>query len=64
MVRLPKALQVVRFSLRQIEFVFAPRRELGEVFRMQGMIPGDPVITATRTTSGRCSRPSPSWRRR
>mgnify|MGYP001554622576 CR=1 FL=1 len=38
--------QTVRFSMRQIEFVFKARRELGEVFRMRGVIPGGPVITS------------------
>jgi cytochrome P450 len=32
--------------MRQIEFVFKYRRELGEVFRMQGVIPGGPIITS------------------
>ncbi len=43
---LPKLAQTVRFSMRQIEFVFKARRELGEVFRMRGVIPGGPVITS------------------
>jgi cytochrome P450 len=43
---LPRSLQVLRFSQRQIEFVFRARRELGEVFRMRGTIPGGPVITS------------------
>jgi cytochrome P450 len=38
--------QTLRFSQRQIEFVFGARRELGEVFRMRGVIPGGPVITS------------------
>ena len=45
---LPRVLQTLRFSQRQIQFVFRARRELGEVFRMQGAI-GDgngPVITS------------------
>jgi cytochrome P450 len=46
MIDLPPALQVLRFSQRQIQFVFWARRELGEVFRMRGMIPGRPVITS------------------
>ena len=41
----PRALQVLRFSQRQIEFVFRARRELGDVFRMRGTIAGGPVIT-------------------
>jgi cytochrome P450 len=43
---LPRSLQVLRFSQRQIEFVFRARRELGEVFRMRGTIPGGPVVTS------------------
>ncbi|HEX4731933.1 MAG TPA: cytochrome P450 [Solirubrobacterales bacterium] len=43
---LPHLAQTVRFSMRQIEFVFRYRRELGEVFRMSGVIPGGPVITS------------------
>ena len=45
-VDMPRTLQVLRFSLRQIEFVFRARRELGEVFRMHGVIPGRPTITS------------------
>jgi cytochrome P450 len=43
---LPRSLQVLRFNQRQIEFVFRARRQLGEVFRMRGVIPGGPVITS------------------
>jgi cytochrome P450 len=45
-VELPLALQVLRFSQRQIQFVFWARRTLGEVFRMRGTVPGRPVITS------------------
>jgi cytochrome P450 len=45
-VQLPKVAQTLRFSMRQIEFVFRGRREHGEVFRMRGVIPGGPVITS------------------
>jgi cytochrome P450 len=45
-VHLPLMLQVLRFSQRQIQFVFKGRRELGEVFRMRGTISGRPVITS------------------
>jgi cytochrome P450 len=45
-VDLPRALQTLRFNQRQIEFVFGARRRHGEVFRMQGIVPGDPVITS------------------
>src|SRR3954471_24378424 len=43
---LPRSIQVLRFNQRQIEFVFRARRELGEVFRMHGVVPGRPVITS------------------
>ncbi|MCW3003809.1 MAG: cytochrome [Conexibacter sp.] len=43
---LPRALQILRFNQRQIEFVFRARRELGEVFRMRGMVDGSPVVTS------------------
>ena len=36
--RLPRALQTLRFSVRQIEFVFRARRELGEVFQFRGIV--------------------------
>jgi cytochrome P450 len=45
MVELPKALSLLRFNQRQIEFVFKARREHGEVFRMQGMTE-DVVLTS------------------
>jgi cytochrome P450 family 135 len=46
-VRQPALLQTLRFNQRQIEFVFRARRELGEVFRMRGALPGPgPVITS------------------
>jgi cytochrome P450 len=44
MVSLPRPLQVLRFNLRQIDFVFGARRRLGEVFRWQG---ADEEITVT-----------------
>jgi cytochrome P450 len=43
---LPRAVQVLRMNQRQIEFVFRARREFGEVFRMRGTIPGNPVVTS------------------
>ena len=43
---LPRALQVLRFNQRQIQFVFRARREHGEVFRMRGIAPDGPVITS------------------
>jgi len=46
-IQLPPLLQTLRFNQRQIQFVFRARRELGEVFRMHGTIPGPgPVITS------------------
>jgi cytochrome P450 family 135 len=45
-IRLPRALQVIRFNQRQIQFVFRAHRELGEVFRMRGIVPDGPVITS------------------
>jgi cytochrome P450 len=46
LIPLPRALQVLRFNQRQIEFVFRARRELGDVFRMHGTIKDEsPVIT-------------------
>ena len=39
-------LQVARFNQRQIQFVFAWRRRLGEVFQMHGVVRGHPVITS------------------
>jgi cytochrome P450 len=41
----PRALQVLRFNQRQIEFVFRARRELGEVFRFRGIVSGNPTVT-------------------
>jgi cytochrome P450 len=43
---LPRTVQVLRMNQRQIEFVFRARRQLGEVFRMRGTIPGNPVVTS------------------
>jgi cytochrome P450 len=46
MIDLPRALQVLRFNQRQIDFVFGARRRHGEVFRMSGIVPGNPVVTS------------------
>src|SRR3984957_1816279 len=43
---LPRALQVMRFTQRQIEFVFRARRELGEVFHMEAGIAGGTVVSS------------------
>ena len=45
LVPVPFPLSVLRFSKRQIEFVFRARRELGDVFRTRGVVHGRPVIT-------------------
>jgi cytochrome P450 len=45
-VALPRRLQVLRFTQRQIEFVFRARRELGEVFRMEAGITGGTVVSS------------------
>jgi cytochrome P450 family 135 len=42
----PRLLQTLRFNQRQIEFVFRARRRLGEVFRMQGVVPEATTITS------------------
>ena len=60
----PRTLQILRFTVRQIEFVFRARRELGEVFRCAATATATSRSPATPTTSGRCSPPSPSRRRR
>jgi len=44
-IELPRAAQILRFSQRQIQFVFGARRRLGDVFRMRSALPGGPVIT-------------------
>lgn len=44
---LPRALQTLRFSVRQIEFVFGWRRKLGETFRFRGMIDDDYVVVTS-----------------
>jgi cytochrome P450 len=36
--RLPRLAQTLRFTVRHIEFVFRARRELGEVFRLRGIV--------------------------
>jgi cytochrome P450 len=46
-VQLPRALQTLRFTKRQIQFVFAARRELGDVFEVHFVvIPGGVVVTS------------------
>jgi len=43
---LPPLVQSLRFSQRQIEFVFGARRRYGEVFRMRGIVSGGPIMTS------------------
>lgn len=45
-IQLPRLLQTLRFNQRQIEFVFRARRQLGEVFAMNGVVSGGPVVTS------------------
>jgi cytochrome P450 len=45
-VALPRALQLMRFTQRQIEFVFRARRELGEIFHMEAGIAGGTTVTS------------------
>ncbi len=45
-VPLPRSLQVLRFSQRQIELVFGARRRLGEVFALRGTRP-DPIVVTS-----------------
>jgi cytochrome P450 len=44
---LPRALQTLRMSVRQIEFMFGARRRLGEVFRMDGIINRDVLVVTS-----------------
>lgn len=44
-VSLPRPLQVLRFSRRQIELVFRARRELGEVFAIHAGIAGGAIVS-------------------
>src|SRR6201987_2419020 len=45
-VPLPRAAQMLRFTQRQIEYVFGARRRIGETFRMRTAMPGGPVVTS------------------
>ena len=46
-IALSRTAQTLRFSVRQIEFVFGARRRLGEVFRMRTrIVEGGTVITS------------------
>ena len=45
-VRMPRALQSLRLSIRQANFMFRARRELGETFRFRGAIGEEVVVTS------------------
>ena len=45
-VPLSRTSQMLRFSMRQIEYVFGANRRIGEVFRMRTAMPGGPVVTS------------------
>ena len=45
-VPLPRAAQMLRFTQRQIEYVFGAQRRIGETFRMRTAMPGGPVVTS------------------
>lgn len=45
-IALGRTAQILRFSQRQIEFVFKARREYGEVFQMQAGIAGGAVVSS------------------
>ncbi|MGI8559047.1 MAG: cytochrome P450 [Solirubrobacteraceae bacterium] len=45
-VPLPRWRQVLQLDQREIEFMFRWRRQLGEVFRANGVVAGRPVVTA------------------
>ncbi|MBB4664695.1 cytochrome P450 [Conexibacter arvalis] len=46
-VPLPRTLQTLRFSVRQIEFVFRWRRQLGETFRFRGVIDDEATVVTS-----------------
>ncbi len=45
-VPLPRMSQMLRFSQRQIEYMFGARRRIGETFRMRTALPGGPLVTS------------------
>src|SRR4051812_24696598 len=44
----PRALQTLRLSMRQADFVFRARRELGDVFVYRGVVDDEPVVITSR----------------
>jgi cytochrome P450 len=53
LVHLPRALQTLRMSVRQIEFVFGARRRLGETFRFHGLANDLPVAVTSHPDHAR-----------
>jgi cytochrome P450 len=45
-VELPKPVQILRFSIRHKDFMFAAARKYGDVFHIKGTVAGGPVITS------------------
>lgn len=45
-VDLRKSLQILRFTLKHKDFVFAAARQYGDVFHMKGTVAGGPIITS------------------
>ncbi len=46
-VRLPRALQTLRVNVRQIEFVFRARRELGDTFSIDTLVDDEPAAVTS-----------------
>ena len=46
--QLPRALQTLRLSMRQADYVFRARRELGEVFLFRGIGDDEPIVFTSR----------------
>jgi cytochrome P450 family 135 len=44
---LPRGVQTLRFSVRQLQFVFRARRELGDPFRLRGMVRGEVTVVTS-----------------
>jgi cytochrome P450 len=44
---LPRIAQTMRFTIRQIEFVFRARKELGEVFQLRGIVDEEPAVVTS-----------------
>src|SRR4051812_28425496 len=46
-VRLPRALQTLRINVRQVEFMFRARRELGETFLIDTLVAAEPAAVVS-----------------